>query len=91
MRRVIDAQALKKCRDYLATTSTFFGGNPPFKGRGVPKKAHILQAIMRMGCILREEVPRMALRVLRPKSPHSEERARHIEWRDPRGHAAVWL
>ena len=44
-----------------------------------------------MGCIVREEVPRMALRVLRPKSPHSEERAQHIEWRDPRGHAAVWL
>ena len=41
--------------------------------------------------IVREEVPRMALRVLRPKSPHSEERAQHIEWRDPRGHAAVWL
>ena len=40
---------------------------------------------VRMGCILREEVPRMALRVLRPKSPHSEERARHIEWRDLRG------
>ena len=44
-----------------------------------------------MGCIVREEVPWMALRVLRPKSPHSEERAQHIEWRTPRGYAAVWL
>ena len=33
----------------------------------------------------------MALRVLRPKSPHSEEIAQYIEWRDPCGHAAVWL
>ena len=23
--------------------------------------------------------------------PHSEDIARHIEWRDPRGHAAIWL
>ena len=44
-----------------------------------------------MGCILREGVRRNALRVLRLKSPHSEERAQHIEWRDPCGHAAVWL
>ena len=49
LRRVIDAQALKKCRDYLATTSTFFGGNPPFKGRGVPKKAHILRTTLQYG------------------------------------------
>ena len=39
----------------------------------------------------REGVRRNALRVLCPKSPHSEEAAQHIEWRDPRGHAAVWL
>jgi hypothetical protein len=25
------------------------------------------------------------------RGPHSEEIARHIERRDPRGHAAVWL
>ena len=36
-------------------------------------------------------MPRMALRVLRPKSPHSEGIAQYIEWRDPCGHAAVWL
>ena len=39
----------------------------------------------------REEVPWMALRVLRPKSPHFEDWAQYIEWRDPCGHAAVWL
>ena len=44
-----------------------------------------------MCCIAREGVRRNALRVLRPKSPHSEESAQHIEWRDPRGHATVWL
>ena len=38
-----------------------------------------------------EGVQRNALRVLRPKSPHSEEIARHIERRDPCGHAAIWL
>ena len=38
-----------------------------------------------------EGVRRNALRVLRPKSPHSEEIAQYIEWRDPCGHAAVWL
>ena len=40
---------------------------------------------------LREGVRRNALQVLRPKSPHSEEIAQYIEWRDPCGHAAVWL
>ena len=40
---------------------------------------------------LREGVRRNALRVLRPKRPHSEEIAQYIEWRDPCGHAAVWL
>ena len=44
-----------------------------------------------MVCILREGVRRNALRVLRPRSPHFEESAQHIEWRDPCGHAAVWL
>ena len=44
-----------------------------------------------MGCILREEVPQMALRVLRPKSPHSKEKTQYIEWRIPCGYAAVWL
>ena len=34
---------------------------------------------------LREGVRRNALRVLRPKSPHSEEIAQYIEWRDLRG------
>ena len=38
-----------------------------------------------------EGVRRNALRVLCPKSPHSEGRAQHIEWRTPRGYAAVWL
>ena len=46
---------------------------------------------LRMGCIMREGVRRNALRVLCPKSPHSEESAQHIEWRIPRGYAAVWL
>ena len=41
--------------------------------------------------IEREGVRRNALRVLCPKSSHSEESAQHIEWRDPCGHAAVWL
>ena len=41
--------------------------------------------------LLSEGVRRNALRVLRPKSSHSEEIAQYIEWRDPRGHAAVWL
>ena len=30
-----------------------------------------------------EGVRRNALRVLRPKSSHSEDRAQYIEWRDP--------
>ena len=56
----------------------------------------VLRANWKMSRILRtyfrgEEVPRMALRVLRPKSPHSEDVAQYIEWRDPCGHAAVWL
>ena len=42
-------------------------------------------------CLLSEGVRRNALRVLRPKSPHSEEIAQYIEWRTPRGCAAVWL
>ena len=33
----------------------------------------------------------MALRVLCPKSPHFEDWAQYIEWRTPRGYAAVWL
>ena len=40
---------------------------------------------------LREGVRRNALQVLRPKSPHSKDEAQYIEWRDPCGHAAVWL
>ena len=40
---------------------------------------------------LGEGVRRNALRVLRPKSPHSEEIAQYIEWRTPCGCAAVWL
>ena len=35
-----------------------------------------------MGCIVREGVRRNALRVLCLKSPHSEESAQHIEWRN---------
>ena len=38
-----------------------------------------------MGCIEREGVRRNALRVLRPKSLHSEKQAQYIEWRDPTG------
>ena len=38
-----------------------------------------------MCCIEREGVRRNALRVLRPKSSHSEEQAQYIEWRDPTG------
>ena len=36
----------------------------------------------KLGC---EEVPRMALRVLRPKSPHSEASAQYIEQNCPKG------
>ena len=32
-----------------------------------------------------EGVRRNALRVLRPKSPHFEDQAQYIEWRDPTG------
>ena len=39
----------------------------------------------------REGVPRMALRVVRPRCPHTEDKARNIERRDPCGHAAEWL
>ena len=39
----------------------------------------------------REGVRRNALRVLHPKSPHSEEMMQYIEWRTPCGYAAVWL
>ena len=42
-------------------------------------------------CLLSEGVRRNALRVKHPKSPHSEEIAQYIEWRTPRGCAAVWL
>ena len=74
--------------------------------KGTTKNAHLQEnhakslllskICLQMGCIMRtyfrgEEVPRMALRVLRPKSPHSKEVAQYIEWRDPCGHAAVWL
>ena len=41
--------AKPRCPHCTATTSTFFGGNPPFKGRGVPKKAHILRATLEYG------------------------------------------
>ena len=33
----------------------------------------------------------MALRVVRPRCPHTEDKARNIERRDPCGHAAEWL
>ena len=36
-------------------------------------------------CFTSEGVRRNALRVLRPKSPHSEGIAQYIEWRDLRG------
>ena len=42
-------------------------------------------------CLLSEGVRRNALRVLHPKSPHSEEMVQYIEWRTPCGYAAVWL
>ena len=41
--------AKPRCPHCTATTSTFFGGNPPFKGRGVPKKAHILRTTLEYG------------------------------------------
>jgi len=84
----------------------FFIDYSNFAYKGTTNNAHLQQILhesllssvilLYMGCIKRlyfrgEEVPRMALRVLRPKSPHSKERARHIEWRTPRGYAAVWL
>ena len=42
-------------------------------------------SVCSMGCMMREGVRRNALRVLCPKSSHSEESAQHIEWRDPTG------
>ncbi|MCQ2310306.1 MAG: hypothetical protein MJZ64_00955 [Paludibacteraceae bacterium] len=37
--------------------------------------------------LLREGVRRNARRVVRPNCPHNEDKARHIERRDPCGHA----
>ena len=45
--------AKPRCPHSTATTSPFFGGNPPFKGRGVPKKVHILRTNWSMFSILR--------------------------------------
>ena len=69
----------------------FSEGTHPLR-EGACRKKHISsERRWSMGCIVREGVRRNALRVLCPKSPHSEESAQHIEWRTPRGYAAVWL
>ena len=79
MRRVIDAQALKKCRDYLATTSTFFRREPTLSGKGRAEKSTYPPSAAGVWAALSErsyggeEVPRMALRVQRPTSPHLED------------------
>ena len=51
----------------------------------------IAQYLPKMCVFLSGGVRRNALRVLHPKSPHSEEMVQYIEWRTPCGYAAVWL
>jgi hypothetical protein len=78
-------QTTKSTHIFMKECRNVENKNRHFCPRGV---ASFLEKISRR---YREGVRRNALRVLRPKSPHSEDYAQHIEWRDPCGHAAVWL
>ena len=63
----------------------------PYKRPTMNQGTTYLLPTLKKCCLLSEGVRRNALRVLRPKSPHSEEIAQYIEWRTPRAYAAVWL